>query len=146
MTIKTSWALSAFHLQLWQGVCWGWAVGCRCLGDGAEMMADDVRVTRDQEPGGETWPPPRSRAALCPGNLSPGAVEGSDFYIQCHTLTQLLTLLWHIFLQMKYIFHARIVGGLHYYSAILCLCNVFTLEIFLRSPMSTEAWRSRTLP
>ena len=54
VTIKTSWALSAFHLQLWQGVCWGralWAVRCRCLGDGAEMMADDVRVTRDQGPG-----------------------------------------------------------------------------------------------
>ena len=49
VTIKTSWALSAFHLQLWQGVCW--AVRCRCLGDGAEMMADDVRVTRDQGPG-----------------------------------------------------------------------------------------------
>ena len=34
-----------------QGVCWGWAVRCRCLDDGAEMMADDVRVTRDQGPG-----------------------------------------------------------------------------------------------
>ena len=43
------------------------------------MMGDDVRGARTRNQ--EEKPAARSRAALCPGILSPGAVEGSDFYI-----------------------------------------------------------------